>query len=355
MSGSGRISGPGSLSGPGTLSGATPPAGGVTALPAGPLNELAAEHGLRPSARRPPLRAYIRQIWQRRHFILTFATARNVAMYTDARLGQLWQVLTPLLNAAVYFLIFGVLLGTSRGVPNFLAFLVTGVFIFTFTQRSFLIASRVVNDHLSLIRALRFPRACLPLAYVVVELQQLLLSMLVLFAIVLISGEPVTWYWLLIIPALALQAVFNVGGGMIIARVGAGVADFSQLLPFLLRTWMYLSGVIFSLRTLPRLSGHHTLQAVLQANPAAVYIDLVRNALLQSQRLSNPGAMPYNYAKCMWYGRHPTAQPYWSAYCHPPPLGSSADLWMLGAGWAVAALVIGFLFFWHAEAVYGRG
>jgi len=354
MSGSGRISGPGGLSGPGTLSGATP-VGEIIPLPDEPLSQLAAEHGLWPSAQRPPLLGYIRQIWQRRHFILTFATARNVAMYTDARLGQLWQVLTPLLNASVYFLIFGLLLGTSRGIPNFLAFLVTGVFIFTFTQRSFLIAARVINDHLSLIRALRFPRACLPLAYVVVELQQLMLSMLVLFAIVLASGEPLTWYWLLIIPALVLQAAFNVGAGMIIARTGAGVADFSQLLPFLLRTWMYLSGVIFSLRTLSRLGGHHTLQALLQANPAAVYIDLVRNALLKSQRLSTPGSQPYNYAKCWWYGKHPSGKPYWSAYCHPAPLSSIRDLWLLGAGWALVAIVIGFLYFWHAEAVYGRG
>ena len=187
MSGPARPAG--SLSAPGTLSGATP-VGEVTPLPDEPLAELAARYGLRPSNQRPTLLTYSRQLWQRRHFILTFATARNVAMYTEARLGQLWQVLTPLLNAGVYFLIFGVLLGTSRGVPNYLAFLVTGVFIFNFTQRSFLVASRVINDHLSLIRALHFPRACLPLGYVVVELQQLMLSMLVLFVIVIPAGEP---------------------------------------------------------------------------------------------------------------------------------------------------------------------
>ena len=50
-------------------------------------------------------------------------------MYTEARLGQLWQVLTPLLNAAVYYLIFGIILDTSRGVPNFPAFLITGIFM----------------------------------------------------------------------------------------------------------------------------------------------------------------------------------------------------------------------------------
>ena len=131
-----------------------------------------------------------------------FATARNVAMYTEARLGQLWQVLTPLLNAAVYYLIFGLILGTSRGVPNFPAFLITGIFIFNFTQRAFITTSRVMPDSLPLIRALPFPRACLPIGYVLIELEQLVMSMLVLIVIVLATGEPLTWYWLLAIPAL---------------------------------------------------------------------------------------------------------------------------------------------------------
>ena len=94
-------------------------------------------------------------------------------MYTEARLGQLWQVLTPLLNAGVYYLIFGLLLSTNRGVPDYISFLVTGVFVFNFTQRAFITSSQVIRDTLPLIRALYFPRACLPLGYVLIELQQL--------------------------------------------------------------------------------------------------------------------------------------------------------------------------------------
>ena len=43
-------------------------------------------------------------------------------------------MLTPLINAAVYYLIFGVILNTSGGVDNFIAYLCTGLFIFSFTQ-----------------------------------------------------------------------------------------------------------------------------------------------------------------------------------------------------------------------------
>lgn len=376
MNEQGRLSGPGSLSGsgPGTLGepGTAAGAGAAVAtaaaddaapswLPAEPLAGLAARYGLKPSAARPAVLAYLRQLWERRHFIMGFATARNVAMYTEARLGQLWQVLTPLLNAAVYYLIFGVILDTKRGVPNFIAFLVAGIFIFNFTQRSFIIASRVVNDSLPLIRALYFPRAALPLGYVIIELQQLLLSYVVLVVIVLATGEPLTWYWLLALPVLLMQTLFNVGSGLMLARVGAGLTDVSQLLPFVVRTWMYASGVMFAIQTMKSLAiTHRALGLLLQLNPAAIYITLTRNALLQSQRLSIPGAAPYNHGYCRAYyldpARYVNPVPhigYYSAYCRP--LVSTTDLWLFGVGWALATLVIGFVFFWRAEVTYGRG
>jgi len=201
----GRLTAPGSL-----LNGAVLTPGGedLSQLSegTGSLAELAAQYGLRPSSARSPLFAYIRQVWDRRHFIVAYATARNVSMYTEARLGQLWQVLTPLLNSAVYYLIFGVIFEQNRGIEHYIAYLVIGVFIFSFTERSIVVGSTVMRANITLIRALYFPRACLPLAYVMVEFQQLLVSLLVVFPIVLVDGEPLTWYWLYLVPALLLQA-----------------------------------------------------------------------------------------------------------------------------------------------------
>jgi teichoic acid transport system permease protein len=317
------------------------------------LAELAAEYQLRPSSARPGVFAYAGQLWARRHFIVGFATARNVAMYTEARLGQLWQVLTPLLNAAVYYLIFGIILDTSRGVPNFLAFLITGIFIFNFTQRAFITSSRVIVDSLPLIRALPFPRASLPIGYVLIELQQLVMSMIVLTVIVLGSGEPLTWYWLLALPALALQTVFNMGMALFLARVGSGADDFGQLMPFLVRTWMYTSGVMFSIQTISTLRDHPTISFILQINPAAVFISLVRNAILLSQRQAWPGSKPYNAGKCALYHTDKTPFLKLSAYCHGTV--TMNQLWLWGVGWAILALVVGFVFFWQAETRYGRG
>jgi teichoic acid transport system permease protein len=279
--------------------------------------ELAARYGLTRSTARPSLREYLGQLWQRRHFIMAFATARNIATYTGSRLGQVWQVLTPLLNAIVYFLLFGLLLKASRGVENYVAFLVTGVFVFTFTQRSVQNGAKSISGSLSLIRALHFPRACLPLSYTLVELQQLLVSMLVLLVIVLLTGEPISWAWLTLVGALALQMLFNIGLSLAMARIGARIQDVNQLLPFLTRTWLYISGVFFSIEHFTQ-GAPEAVRVLLSVNPAAVYIDLFREALLQEH---NP--IPY--------------------------------AWWLGLGWALVALVGGFVYFWLYEERYGRG
>ncbi|MEU9054424.1 ABC transporter permease [Streptomyces sp. NPDC048384] len=287
------------------------------------LAALAARHGLSVSGARPSLRAYVRRLWARRHFIGAFSTAKLTAQYSQAKLGQLWQVMTPLLNAAVYYLIFGKLLGTSRGVPDYIPFLVTGVFVWTFTQSSIMAGTRAISGNLGLVRALHFPRAALPISFALQQLQQLLFSMAALVVILLFFGIPVGVSWVLVVPALVLQSVFNTGIAMIMARMGASTPDIAQLMPFVLRTWMYASGVMFSIS---HMMAKHTdwpswLTAALQANPAAVYIDLMRFALIDSFHASQL-----------------------------PP-----HVWAIATGWALLAGVGGFIYFWKAEETYGRG
>ena len=248
-------------------------------VPDQPLGELAAQHGLKLSGARPSLSAYLAMLWQRRHFIIGYATARNVSMYTEAKLGQLWQVLTPLLNAGVYYLIFGVLFEASKGVQHYPAFLLAGVFVFAFTERSIVTGSNVMRANLQLIRALYFPRASLPLAYVIVELQQMLVGFVVLIPVMLVSGEPLTVYWFLLIPVVLLQTAFNIGAALIVARLGGSLADVSELIPFILRITRYFCGVMYMVTTLPAAVPVWGIK-LLSLNPPAVYISLVRVALM---------------------------------------------------------------------------
>ncbi|MFH9013690.1 ABC transporter permease [Streptomyces sp. NPDC017943] len=300
----------------------TPPPAPAPAPADDDLAALAARHGLAVSGARPSLPAYVRQLWARRHFITAFATAKLTAQYSQAKLGQVWQVMTPLLNAAVYYFIFGVLLGTKHGVPDYVPFLVTGVFVWTFTQSSIMAGTRAISGNLGLVRALHFPRAALPLSFCLQQLQQLLFSMAALVVILLCFGVPVGMSWLLAVPALFLQFTFNAGVSMVVARMGAKTPDIAQLMPFVLRTWMYVSGVMWSIDQLAdKDSLPRVVTVLLEANPAAVYIDLMRFALIDSF--------------------HADRLP--------------AHVWAIAAGWALVAGVGGFIYFWKAEETYGRG
>lgn len=291
-----------------------------------PLAKLAERYGLRRAIARPRLPVYLRQLWERRHFVTTYATSRNVSKYSTSALGQLWQVLTPLLNAGIYWVMFGLILGASRNIPNYPAFLITGMFVFTYTQRSVTGGAKSISGNLSLIRALHFPRAALPLAYTIQEFQQLLISMGVLLVLVLVTGEPITWFWLLIPLALLLQTMFNIGASLVLARVGAASRDLNQLLPFITRTWLYASGVFFSIqeKVVSPVRGAGLPQwvaDVMYFNPAAAYIELMRDLLIVSHR--SGGVRPWVWFVCVF--------------------------------WAVFALIGGFWYFWRAEEKYGRG
>jgi teichoic acid transport system permease protein len=279
--------------------------------------ELAGRYGLTRSGARPSLPDYGRLLWGRRHFILAYASARNHASYSKSTLGQAWQVLTPLLNAAVYYFIFGELLQTRRGVSNYVAFLVTGVFIYHYSQRSMTSGAIAVTSRLGLVRALHFPRATLPLATTVIELQQLLWSLGVLAVIVLATGEPLRATWLLALPALALQTVFNAGVALMLARLTTHLRDLQQLLPFILRTLLYVSGVFYDIDQFAK-HAPTAVAVVLHANPFAIYVRLVRDALLEHQHVQS-------------------------------------DAWLLAVVWAVVAFAAGYVFFWAAEESYGRG
>jgi teichoic acid transport system permease protein len=351
----GQISAPGSLQA-GSVIVPEPPR-----VPDEPLGELAARHGLKLSGARPSLSAYLSMLWQRRHFIVGYATARNISMYTEAKLGQLWQVLTPLLNAAVYYLIFGLLFETARAVNHFPAFLMVGVFVFAFTERAIVTGSNVMRANIQLIRALYFPRASLPLAYVIVELQQMLIGMCVVVVVMLASGQYPTWYWLLIIPVVLLQTLFNTGAALIVARLGGSIADVSELVPFFLRISRYFCGVMYLTYTLTYLRFPGWVGKVLSLNPPAVYISLMRVGFMSSYRQDMPGNLPYNALRCTDFlknqGRYMPGtkiQNYqWLAHC--PAQVTNTDLWIAAVGWAVVFFLVGVVFFWRAESKYGRG
>lgn len=284
------------------------------------LKELARRHGLNSAGKLPSLPEYTRQLWAYRHFITSYANAKVSSSLGKTRLGIFWQVLTPLMNAAVYYVIFGVILDTKGGVANFVPYLCTGVFVFSFTQTVTQNGIQGISANLGLIRALHFPRASLPLAITMVEVRNMVASMAVLIGIVLGFGEPITWDWLQIAPIFLLQSIFNAGLALGGARIGSKLPDFKQLVPFIMRMWLYGSAVLYPVtRFTDHLKGWKL--HLVEANPLLVFIDLMRHALMEDV-----------------------------------PLAASAQLlWLEAIGWTVVIGIGGYVYFWRGEKGYGRG
>jgi teichoic acid transport system permease protein len=284
-------------------------------LPGVDLAALAAESGLQKVGGRPPLTLYIKQIWERRHFTIEMARGMTTGSNEGTRLTVLWELITPILWAGLYLFIFGVLVKTNRGTQNFVGFLVTGLFIFRFVAGCLTLGARSIKKQQGLITSLQFPRALVPMAAATAELFSLIPALFVLFVLALMSHEPIRWQMLLFIPAIALMFVFTLGISMISARIVADVPDLVNVLPFVTRFMMYVSGVFFSI---DHFVGKGTLGQVLSYQPLAVYIELARSALLTE-------------------------------------ISVKTSTWAWAFGWAVLVFCIGFVFFWRAEAKYGRG
>src|SRR5690606_5095088 len=148
---------------------------------------------------RPALPTYLAQGWQRRHFIYADSRARAFSGNRDFLLGNLWLVGRPILEGLVYFIIFGLILGTDRGIENFPGYLMIGVFLFSFTSRTTTTAVGSMLASRNFLQSFHFPRASVPLAVLCREAISMgpVLGTLVLLLLVIPPGTSITWTWLL--------------------------------------------------------------------------------------------------------------------------------------------------------------
>jgi teichoic acid transport system permease protein len=256
---------------------------------------------------------YLRDVWDRREFAIAVPMGQLRAQHMNTLLGNLWHVLNPLLIMGVYYLLFGVILGTSRGVPNFLAFLAVGVFTFHYTQRTVSSGASSVFGNSGLIRAIYFPRAILPLQTVIMQSVSFLPAILTMLVVTILNGVVPRPAWLLLVPLFAVQAVFNLGATFIVARIGDTYRDITNVLPHLFRVLIYMSGAMYSVE---RFITSPLVRRLFELNPMYSFISLARGAVLGT----------------------------------PTTIG----MYLSVATWTVMLLLGGFAFFRAAEHAYGR-
>lgn len=261
---------------------------------------------------RPSLLEYTKSLWARRDFIAALPLGQLSTRNADTLLGGLWHLLNPLVLAATYYLIFGIIFEGRRDVDNFAAFLVIGIFVFHFTAKCLNGGAKAIVSNRGIIRSINLPRASFPIGSVIGETLAHLPALAMMLALVLVTGEEVRATWLLLLPIVVLQMAFNLGLSFWIGRLTFHFGDVRNLLPFVIRLWLYMSGVFFATSRVPE----GLLRTVFELNPLYIFITLHRQALLDGD--------------------------------------TSSAVWVGAAVWTLVSVGTGLLFFWSREEGYGR-
>lgn len=294
------------------------------------IADEAARAGLDKVGGRPPLTAYVSEVWRRRTFILSLARFKIESENQQNSLGMFWIILKPLLNALVYGAVFGVLIGTEGRPPHFVEFLIIGVFVFEFFAQSWTAGGRAITNNAALVQSLAFPRMVLPLAAVVERFLKFLPTVVIMLVFLVATRNPISWHWLLIVPIFALYFVFTCGLALVTARLAVHWRDLNNFLPFITRFFFYTTGIFFSIeeRFGPKppsaahpdgLPGHPWLVTLTDYQPVHEFLSLARAALLDGSFYDIQGSY-----------------------------------WIYASVWSLAMFSFGVWFFWRAEERYGR-
>lgn len=274
----------------------------------------ASGEGLFEVGRRPPLGPYLAEAWRRRRFALTLASYRLFGSLVRNKLGLLWIVLRPLLTALIYGTIFGAVLSSAARPADFVPYLITGVFVFEFFTGCFGGGARAITGNAKLVQSLGFPRILLPVSVVAEQAMRMVPIMVLLGVLLVIFGQTLTWSWLLVAPIMAMMAVFNLGVGLIVARMSVTTRDVQQLIPIINRVLLYASAIFFQVDKI--FADNPVILTIAHLVPTYDFIALVRGVMLTA---------------------HPA-----------PPLAVIA-----APVWTLLAIVIGVVYFWKSEARYG--
>lgn len=191
-------------------------------------------------------------------------------------LGVIWWVLEPLINMAIYYLVFGVFLGAGR--DNFVPYLLTGLVVWRFFDTTVNRAARSILSNMNLVRQTAFHKIIFPLIAICTCSFEFLFSLGLLFTVLLIYG-----FWpalqIVLLPVLLLVLLlFTLGISLPLAALVPFVPDLMKPVQYGLRLAFYMSGIMYYVPDLPK-----NARALLQWNPALHIIQAFREILMEQK------------------------------------------------------------------------
>jgi len=191
----------------------------------------------------------LRETYRYRELIWALAMKELKIRYKRSVLGFLWALLNPMLLMLVLSVVFSTIMKIN--IPHYPIFLLSVLLPWTFFAQSLSYAVESIVGNADLIKKVRVSKLVFPVAAVISNLINLLLSMIPLALIVLVMRHPfhVTWLYLPV-PLLALT-IFTLGATFFFAAANVYYRDVAHILQILLQAWFYVTPIIFSIDFFP--------------------------------------------------------------------------------------------------------
>jgi lipopolysaccharide transport system permease protein len=214
-------------------------------------------------------------LWRYRE-LFYFLTWRDVKVrYKQTSLGAAWAVLQPLGNMILFTLLFGRLAKLpSDGIPYPL-FAYAGLLPWTFFANAVGSSGNSLVGSSHLITKVYFPRMIIPASAILAGLVDLGISFVVMAALMVWYGVPISGSILMLPILVLLTAILALGVGMWLSALHVRYRDIRYLIPFLIQFWMFATPVIYPASLMPE-----RYRMIYFLNPMSGLIEAYRVALL---------------------------------------------------------------------------
>ncbi len=208
----------------------------------------------------------LRRLVRYRALIQSLVTRELKARYRGSVLGFFWSFINPLLLLAVYSFVFTVVLpGTHPPeIEPYALFLFCGLLPWTWFSSSLTEASNSLMAGGNLIKKVLFPAEILPIVSVLANMMHFFFGLPILVAFLVWFRPTITVTEILWFPiVVAVQLLFTLGLGLILAALTVHFRDIKDILSNVLTLWFFATPIIYPMHLAPGTIS----KAFLNANP----------------------------------------------------------------------------------------
>lgn len=202
------------------------------------------------SAEAPSLARTLDGLRRYRHLLRNLVFKDLKLKYRGSVVGFVWSLANPLLMTAVYTVAFTWILRIRT--EGFVFYLMLGLLAWTYFAGSAAMSTGSIADNGGLVKSVAFPRAILPIATVLFNLSQYLLTVVVFLPLMLVYYQVTPAAPMLLFPLfIALQTLFTIGVALVLATGTAFFRDVRHLVDIALAMLFWLTPIMYTLSELP--------------------------------------------------------------------------------------------------------